>query len=152
MRAVLAVAEYGEDPFRLACLMTLTEIGMFVRLHSAKSQITNDVVSFSPRPVLVDIDLVARSGGLRVLLQVMADGPSELAPMVAMAVLYIVDAPRTRAYLNPGSDLEVLSGDKHNHTWSLIICRRLRYQVSQMHMGKVLEAANICAQLRVSLQ
>lgn len=27
MRAILAVAEYGEDPFRLVCMMTLTEIG-----------------------------------------------------------------------------------------------------------------------------
>lgn len=58
--------------------------------------------------MLVDIDLVARSGGMRVLLQVLADGPPELAPVITMAFLYIVDAPRTRAYLNPGSDLEVL--------------------------------------------
>jgi rapamycin-insensitive companion of mTOR len=50
---------------------------------------------------------VSRTGGLRVLLQALADGPHELAPTLATAFLYIVDAPRTRSYLHPGIDLEV---------------------------------------------
>lgn len=29
MRAIIAVAEYPEDPFRLACLLTLSEIGAY---------------------------------------------------------------------------------------------------------------------------
>jgi len=57
--------------------------------------------------VLIDIDLVSRTGGLRVLLQALADGPHELAPAIVTAFLYLVDAPRTRSYLHPGSDLEV---------------------------------------------
>lgn len=56
--------------------------------------------------VLIDIELVARTGGIRVLLHALADGPLEMAPIIASAFLYIVDSPRTRAYLHPGTDLE----------------------------------------------
>jgi hypothetical protein len=48
---------------------------------------------------------------MKVLLQSLSDGPSELAPVLAMAFLTIIDSPRTRAYLHPGTDLEMgLSG------------------------------------------
>jgi hypothetical protein len=57
--------------------------------------------------VLIDIDLVSRTGGMRALLQALVDGPVEIAPIIASAFLYIVDAPRTRAYLRPGFELEV---------------------------------------------
>jgi large subunit ribosomal protein L17e len=58
-------------------------------------------------PVLIDLNLIVRTGGLRVLLQAMADGPMEFAPYVATAFTYIVDSPKTRVYLHPGTDLEV---------------------------------------------
>jgi len=57
--------------------------------------------------VMIDIDLLARCGGLRVLLHSLAEGPGELTPLLASTFLYIVDLPRTRGYLRPGSDLEV---------------------------------------------
>jgi large subunit ribosomal protein L17e len=57
--------------------------------------------------VLMDTDLLARSGGLRVLLHVMGEGPHELAPIIASAFLHIVDSPRTRVYLSIGTDIEV---------------------------------------------
>ena len=57
--------------------------------------------------VLIDIDLMKRTGGTRVLFQALADGPIELVPIIATAFLYIVDGPRTRAYVHPGTDLEV---------------------------------------------
>lgn len=63
------------------------------------------------RAVLLDIDLVARTGGMRVLLSVLAEGPEEFAPVLVTTFLYVIDAPSTRAYLNPGTDLEIaLSG------------------------------------------
>ena len=52
------------------------------------------------------------------LLQSLSDGPPELAPVLAMAFLTITDSPRTRAYLHPGTDLEMgLSGitDAYGH-------------------------------------
>ncbi len=58
--------------------------------------------------VLVDIDLVARTGGLRYLLHVLGDGPVELSLMLASVFLHIADSPRTRAYLRVGTDLEVI--------------------------------------------
>ena len=61
--------------------------------------------------VLLDISLVHRCEGMKVLLQSLSDGPSELAPVLALAFLTIADSPRTRAYLHPGTDLEMgLSG------------------------------------------
>ncbi|PIL22333.1 hypothetical protein GSI_15021 [Ganoderma sinense ZZ0214-1] len=87
MRAVISVAEYPEDPFKPICLQTLTEI------------------------LLIDIDLMARTGGIRVLLHALAEGPIEMAPLLSAAFLHIIDSPRTRAYLRPGTDLEIaLSG------------------------------------------
>lgn len=44
---------------------------------------------------------------MRVLLQALADGPHDLAPVIATAFLQIIDAPRTRAYLDPDLDLQV---------------------------------------------
>lgn len=58
--------------------------------------------------VLIDIELMARTGGLRVLLHSMAEGPLEMAPLIASAFLYIVDSPRTRVFLHAGTDLEVM--------------------------------------------
>lgn len=50
---------------------------------------------------------MVRTGGTRVLFQQLVEGPSELAPLIATAFLYIVDAPKTRIFLHPGTDLEV---------------------------------------------
>ncbi|KAL4262714.1 RICTOR family protein [Pleurotus pulmonarius] len=83
MRAVVAVAEYAEDPFRSICVQTLAEI------------------------LLIDIDLVSKTGGIRFLLHALGDGPLELAPILASVFLHIADSPRTRAYLRLGSDLEL---------------------------------------------
>lgn len=60
-----------------------------------------------PIPVLMDIDLLARSGGMKVLLHVLGDGPNELTPIIASAFLHIIDSPRTRASLSVGTDIEV---------------------------------------------
>ena len=58
--------------------------------------------------MLVDIDLMARTGGMQVILQAIFDGPPESGPILATSFLYIIDAPKTRSYLHPGTDIEVL--------------------------------------------
>ncbi|KAJ8516654.1 hypothetical protein ONZ45_g6075 [Pleurotus djamor] len=83
MRALIAVAEYAEDPFRSICILTLTEI------------------------LLIDIELASTTGAMRLLLNALGDGPLELAPILASAFLHIADSPRTRAYLRLGYDLEL---------------------------------------------
>ncbi|KAJ7505263.1 Rapamycin-insensitive companion of mTOR, N-term-domain-containing protein [Mycena galericulata] len=83
MRAFVAVAEHTEDPFRPICIQTLAEI------------------------LVIDTDLVARTGGMRFLLHALGEGPLEIAPILASAFLHIVDSPRTRAYLQVGADLEM---------------------------------------------
>jgi hypothetical protein len=62
-------------------------------------------------PAIVDVHLLLRSNALRVLLQSFSEGPHELAPSVALVLLYVADAPATRSALRPGSDIEMaLSG------------------------------------------
>lgn len=57
--------------------------------------------------VLIDIDLASRTGVLRFLLHVLGEGPVEITPILASVFLYLVDSPRTRAYVQVGTDLEV---------------------------------------------
>lgn len=57
--------------------------------------------------MLIDIDLVSRTGGILFLLHVLGEGPIEITPILAAAFLHIVDSPGTRAYLRVGVDLEV---------------------------------------------
>ncbi|KIY71243.1 hypothetical protein CYLTODRAFT_140340 [Cylindrobasidium torrendii FP15055 ss-10] len=84
MRALVAVAEHTESHFRPICILTLTEI------------------------LLIDIDLIYRTGGFRFLLHVLGEGPIELASMISAAFLHIIDSPRTRAYFTVGTDLEIV--------------------------------------------
>ncbi|KAH9480426.1 Target of rapamycin complex 2 subunit ste20 [Psilocybe cubensis] len=83
VRSVVAVAEHPEDPFRLICIQTLAEI------------------------LIIDIDLAARTDVIRFLLHVLGEGPVEITPILASVFLHLVDSPRTRAYLQVGSDLEL---------------------------------------------
>ena len=57
--------------------------------------------------MLIDVDLMAWTNGTRVLFQALAEGPVDLIPLIALAFLYIIDAPKTREYMHPGTDLEV---------------------------------------------
>ncbi|KAI0004603.1 Rapamycin-insensitive companion of mTOR, N-term-domain-containing protein [Russula compacta] len=87
MRAFVAVAEQPDDPFRPLAIQTLAEI------------------------MLIDVQCVARAGGMRVLLQTLSEGPPALASLLIPAFLYIIDSPSTRKHFRPGKDLEVaLSG------------------------------------------
>ncbi|KAL4073251.1 Rapamycin-insensitive companion of mTOR, N-term-domain-containing protein [Scleroderma yunnanense] len=83
IRAIVAVAEHMEDPFRSICVETLAEMS------------------------LLDLDLVARAGGIRFLLHALGEGPVELGPILAATFLHIMDSPRTRAYLRLGIDVEI---------------------------------------------
>ncbi|KAI6044824.1 Rapamycin-insensitive companion of mTOR, middle domain-containing protein [Pisolithus marmoratus] len=62
MRAFIAVAEHAEDPFRSICVQTLAEMS------------------------LLDLDLVARAGGIRFLVHALGEGPVELGPIALLAV------------------------------------------------------------------
>ncbi|KAI0087847.1 Rapamycin-insensitive companion of mTOR, N-term-domain-containing protein [Irpex rosettiformis] len=83
MRAFIAVAEQPEDPFKPICVQTLVEI------------------------LLIDVQIMARTGGIHLLLHAINEGPAEMAPLISSAFLFIADSPRTRAYLHLGTDLEM---------------------------------------------
>lgn len=84
MRAVVAVAENAEDPFKAICVQTLAEI------------------------LLIDIKLMSETGGLRLLLHVLGEGSVEMSSLLSTVFLHIVDSPRTRVYLRSGVDLEIV--------------------------------------------
>lgn len=63
--------------------------------------------------MVIDIELASRTGIIRFLLHVLGEGPIEMAPILACVFLHLVDSPRTRAYIQVGTDLEV---------WSIAFC------------------------------
>lgn len=101
MRAIIAIAETPEDAFKTLCVQTMTEIREFLPPVNA---ICSHHIVFV---VLIDIELMARSGGIRTLLHIVADGSPDLAPIITSAFLIILDSPRTRQYLSPGDEFEV---------------------------------------------
>lgn len=96
--------------------------------------------------VLVDIDFMSRCGGTKVLFQALGEGPVELVPLIATAFLYIIDAPKTRSYLHPGTDFEVSQTQSNIGNLNFqFVALRLLYPVSQMLMGKVHLMQRTCA-------
>ncbi|TIB81103.1 hypothetical protein E3Q22_01432 [Wallemia mellicola] len=86
IRAIIAIAENGEDPLRYLCLELLAEVA------------------------LLDMPLLSKSQGLNILLSALSGSSPDLthfAPVLASLFCYIIDNPLTRQYLKPGTDLEV---------------------------------------------
>jgi hypothetical protein len=94
--------------------------------------------------VLVDMDLMARSGGIRTLMHVLAEGPLELGQMISSAFLYIVDFPKTREYLIPGQELEVRPTSTIFSEFVLMRMFRSRSPSSLMRMARVLSISIGC--------
>lgn len=83
VRAIVALAENTDEKLRFIVLETLAEL------------------------VVIDLELLKRAEGLRVVLQAFIEGPFELSPHIALAFLPIMDMPETRSILRPGLDIEV---------------------------------------------
>lgn len=58
--------------------------------------------------VILDVALVVRSGGLRVLIQALIDGQHGISEVLIQSVLYVLDTPDKRRYLRPGVELETI--------------------------------------------
>lgn len=84
IRALVAVSEQSDDKLRNIVTETLTEI-------------------FIQNP-----NLISKGGGIRVLLQYIVEGPSELSVPVSMALIYVLDSPNNRSLVRNGKDLEYL--------------------------------------------
>ena len=83
VRAMVALAENSDEKLRYLLLETLAEL------------------------VVIDLELLKRAEGLRVVLQAFIEGPFDLSPHLALAFLPIMDMPETRQLLRPGLDIEV---------------------------------------------
>lgn len=58
--------------------------------------------------VILDPSLVVSAGGIRILSQVLYEGPYELSDTLSLAFLYLLDMPATRKYIRAGHDMEVI--------------------------------------------
>ncbi|KAK4048462.1 hypothetical protein OIO90_005793 [Microbotryomycetes sp. JL221] len=83
VRAIVSLAENNKDRLSLFALETLGEL------------------------LLRDISLLVHSGGLRIILQTLSQGPFDLSLFLTNCFNYIMDKPGTRQYLRPGVDVEV---------------------------------------------
>jgi len=83
VRAIVACAEQVDDRLRGIAMETLAEM------------------------LVLDPELVVSAGGVRVLTQVLGEGPWEIADSLSLAFLYLLDMPVTRKYVRAGHDLEV---------------------------------------------
>lgn len=72
---------------------------------------------------------------MRVLLQILSEGPPALASLLSPVFLYIIDSPSTRKHFRPGKDLEVRQIDS-SRDLRLSLCIRLRSPGLQIHIVK----------------
>lgn len=84
VRGIVACAEQTDDRLRGISMETLAEI------------------------LILDPSLVVAAGGVRILTQVLSDGPYELSDTISLAFLYLLDMPSSRKYIRPGNDIEVV--------------------------------------------
>ncbi|KAF8466401.1 Rapamycin-insensitive companion of mTOR, N-term-domain-containing protein [Kalaharituber pfeilii] len=84
VRAIVSCAEQENDRLRGICLETLAEL------------------------LILDASLVVGAGGIRILSQVLYEGPYELSDTLCLAFLYLLDMPATRKYIRAGHDMEVV--------------------------------------------
>ncbi|KAJ6256105.1 hypothetical protein Dda_9197 [Drechslerella dactyloides] len=84
VRALVSCAEQSDDRLRAMCIETLAEI------------------------LILEPSLAVAAGSVRILAQVLVDGPAELSDCIVIAFLYLLDMPDTRQYIRPGHDLEIV--------------------------------------------
>ncbi|KAI5778923.1 Rapamycin-insensitive companion of mTOR, N-term-domain-containing protein [Geopyxis carbonaria] len=84
VRAIVACAEQVDDRLRGISIETLAEM------------------------LVLDPELVVSAGGIRVLTQVLAEGPWEIADTLSLSFLYLLDMPATRKYVRAGHDIEIV--------------------------------------------
>ncbi|TPX33890.1 hypothetical protein SmJEL517_g03313 [Synchytrium microbalum] len=84
VRMMVALAEQTDEKFRTVCAETLSELA------------------------IRNPELLALSGGFKVLIQVLLEGPPELTMALTSAVIHILDSQVTRKYLRPAVELEAV--------------------------------------------
>ncbi|KAI7903798.1 Rapamycin-insensitive companion of mTOR, N-term-domain-containing protein [Cokeromyces recurvatus] len=84
VRSVVAIAEQQDCRLRNIALETLAEL------------------------TILDVALIVKSGGLRVLIQALIDGQHGISEVLIQSVLYVLDTPNKRCYLRPGVELETI--------------------------------------------
>jgi len=101
VRVIVSCAEQESDRLRGICLETLAELCTLSHLWP------NSCFIVDHSTVILDASLVVSAGGIRILSQVLYEGPYELSDALSLAFLYLLDLPATRKYIRAGNDMEV---------------------------------------------
>lgn len=99
LRAIISCAEQETDRLRGVFLETLSEL--------RKCSLILSYLYSNTDAVILDPERILQCGGVKVLTQVLRDGPYEFSEFVYPAFLYLLDMPATRQYVRAGCDLEV---------------------------------------------
>ncbi|PWN32613.1 uncharacterized protein FA14DRAFT_125928 [Meira miltonrushii] len=108
IRAMCAALEHGEERLRSLYIETLAEL------------------------VLHDVDLVIRSGAMRILLSAAGDVSVDIQPELLAIMLYLADMPSTRRYFRPGYDLVTCISGFTDATESVEYLRNTSLAVSML--------------------
>lgn len=113
VRGIVACAEQQDDRLRGISMETLAEIRKSLT-HNLPIFTSHCPLLTNPgcRVVILDPSLVVAAGGVRILTQVLSDGPYELSDTISLAFLYLLDMPASRKYIRPGNDIEVSASDQ----------------------------------------
>ncbi|KAL5037102.1 hypothetical protein BDV3_006204 [Batrachochytrium dendrobatidis] len=84
IRAIVAIAEQIDDKFRSVCLETICELA------------------------ICNPELTCLSGGTKVMLAALLDGPTELIDPIVASFLYLLDTCNSRAYIRTHVELETI--------------------------------------------
>ncbi|CCJ31370.1 unnamed protein product [Pneumocystis jirovecii] len=103
--AVVSLAEHSGDKMSSICVETLAEM-------SSRSNIFECTINVIL--VVLDPALIISSGGNKVLLQTLSDGPFEIANELVKLFIFLLDVPSTRKYVRPQSDLQLIVSNLTN--------------------------------------
>ncbi|OUM70128.1 hypothetical protein PIROE2DRAFT_37632, partial [Piromyces sp. E2] len=81
---LISVIEQMEDKLRPLCMETLNELA------------------------IRNVKLVASCGGIKIIFSAMTEGPMYLTEMNMLTVIYLLDTEKTRNYIKPEVDLEII--------------------------------------------
>jgi hypothetical protein len=81
---LISIIEQVDDKLRPLCMETLNELA------------------------IRNVKLVASCGGIKIIFSAMVEGPLYLTEMNILTVIYLLDTEKTRNYIKPEVDLEIL--------------------------------------------
>lgn len=109
---LISIIEQMEDKLRPLCMETLNELGN-IYIYSwmviiADYWLLTWKYYFKISKAIRNVKLVASCGGIKIIFSAMTEGPMYLTEMNMLTVIYLLDTEKTRNYIKPEVDLEII--------------------------------------------